>query len=173
LSLWGTNRFWAPSYDLTLFLDFILLLLPNMSLNKLRLSANFMILGATDQKLWVFEVFRRTMGRAGMCWSQWGGVDQSAQKWGKKEEKRGRQEGKKKGKENKMRPACGRRATTGRQPATGLSYCHVTVFKKIDLFLVFFWILRYFLAFQENGCIVHPFFQASPYTWKCQIFHSS
>jgi hypothetical protein len=33
-------------------------------------SANFMILGATNQKLWVFEVFRRTLGRAGMCWSQ-------------------------------------------------------------------------------------------------------
>jgi hypothetical protein len=23
LSLWGTNRFWAASYDLTLFLDFL------------------------------------------------------------------------------------------------------------------------------------------------------
>jgi hypothetical protein len=38
-------------------------LLPSASLNKLRLSANFMILGATDQKLWVFEVFRQTLGR--------------------------------------------------------------------------------------------------------------
>jgi hypothetical protein len=27
------------------------------SSNKLRVSANFMILGATVQKLWVFEVF--------------------------------------------------------------------------------------------------------------------
>jgi hypothetical protein len=48
-----------------------------------------MILGATDQKLWVFEVFR--LGKPGMCWSQCG-VDQSTQKWGKKEEKNGRQE---------------------------------------------------------------------------------
>jgi hypothetical protein len=29
-----------------------------------------MILGATDQKLWVFKVFKRSLGRAGMCWSQ-------------------------------------------------------------------------------------------------------
>jgi hypothetical protein len=34
-----------------------------------------MILGATDQKLWMFEVFRQTLGRTGMCWSQPGGVD--------------------------------------------------------------------------------------------------
>jgi hypothetical protein len=27
---------------------------------------NSMILGATDQKLWVFEVFRINLGRAGM-----------------------------------------------------------------------------------------------------------
>jgi hypothetical protein len=30
-------------------------------------SINFMILGATDQKLWVFEVFWRIMGRASIC----------------------------------------------------------------------------------------------------------
>jgi hypothetical protein len=29
-----------------------------------------MILGATDQKLWVFEVFKRSLSRVGMCWSQ-------------------------------------------------------------------------------------------------------
>jgi hypothetical protein len=28
-----------------------------------------MILGATDQKLWMFEVLRRSLGRACMCWS--------------------------------------------------------------------------------------------------------
>jgi hypothetical protein len=26
-----------------------------------------MFLGAMDKKLWMFEVFRRSMGRAGMC----------------------------------------------------------------------------------------------------------
>ena len=37
-------------------------LFPNASQNKLCVSANFMISGATDQKLWVFENFRRSMG---------------------------------------------------------------------------------------------------------------
>jgi hypothetical protein len=87
------------------------------SRNKLRVSANFMILGATVQKLWVFEIFRWTLGRAGMCCSQWGGVDQSAQKWGKKEEKKGRQEEKWEGKKKKMGPARGRWATAGCRPA--------------------------------------------------------
>jgi hypothetical protein len=34
-------------------------------------------------------------------------------------------------------------------------------------------VLRNFQAFWENGCTVHPFFKASPYTWKCQSFHFS
>jgi hypothetical protein len=33
-------------------------------------STNFIIFGPTDQKLWVFEVFRRSLGRTGMGWSQ-------------------------------------------------------------------------------------------------------
>ena len=37
---------------------------------KLCVSTNFIIFGLTDQKLWVFEVFRRNMGRAGMWCSQ-------------------------------------------------------------------------------------------------------
>jgi hypothetical protein len=40
-----------------------------------------MILGATYQKLWVFEVFRRSLGRAGMCWSQPARVDHMRKKW--------------------------------------------------------------------------------------------
>jgi hypothetical protein len=40
-----------------------------------------MILGATDQKLWVFEVLRRSLGRAGMCWSQPAIVDHMHKKW--------------------------------------------------------------------------------------------
>jgi hypothetical protein len=35
-------------------------------LNKLRVSANFIIFGPTNKKLWMFEVFRRSLGRAGM-----------------------------------------------------------------------------------------------------------
>jgi hypothetical protein len=38
--------------------------------NKLCLSINFIIFGPTNQQLWVFEAFRRSLGRAGMDWSQ-------------------------------------------------------------------------------------------------------
>jgi hypothetical protein len=39
-------------------------------------------LGLTDQKLWMFEVLRRCMGRAGMCWSQPARVDYiSPKRW--------------------------------------------------------------------------------------------
>jgi hypothetical protein len=67
--VWQTNRFWSVSLDLTLFLDFWELFV------KMRLAVTFagkknIFFGPTDQKLWVFEVFRRSMGRAGMCWSQ-------------------------------------------------------------------------------------------------------
>jgi hypothetical protein len=55
--LWGPNRFWAASYELTLFLDFFETFCEDASRNKLRVSANFMISGATVQKLWMFEVF--------------------------------------------------------------------------------------------------------------------
>jgi hypothetical protein len=40
-----------------------------------------MILGATVQKLWVFEVFRHGLARAGMCWSQTSRVDRLHKKW--------------------------------------------------------------------------------------------
>jgi hypothetical protein len=56
--MWGTNRFWAALYDLRLFLDFLETLFPNVSQNKLGVGTNFMILGAPDKKLWVFEVSR-------------------------------------------------------------------------------------------------------------------
>jgi hypothetical protein len=46
--------------------------------------------------------------------------------------------------------------------------------------ILFYFILFYFILFiwryevlGENGYTVHPFFQVSSYTWKCQIFHSS
>jgi hypothetical protein len=34
-----------------------------------------MIFGPMDQKLWMFENLRRSLGRAGMCWSQPARVD--------------------------------------------------------------------------------------------------
>jgi hypothetical protein len=43
--------------------------------NKLHGSTNFIFFRPTNQKLWMFEVFWRSLGRAGMCSSQWGRVD--------------------------------------------------------------------------------------------------
>jgi hypothetical protein len=43
--------------------------------NKLCGSTNFIIFRPTDQKLWVFENFRRSLGKAGMCLSQPARVD--------------------------------------------------------------------------------------------------
>jgi hypothetical protein len=40
-----------------------------------------MILGAMDQKLWVFEVFRRSMGMAGMCPGGGEGARVSNNRW--------------------------------------------------------------------------------------------
>jgi hypothetical protein len=40
-----------------------------------------MILGATVQKLWVFEVFGQGLTRAGMCCSQPARVDHFHKKW--------------------------------------------------------------------------------------------
>jgi hypothetical protein len=40
-----------------------------------------MILGATDKKLWVFEVFGQGLARVGMCWSQPARVDYLLKKW--------------------------------------------------------------------------------------------
>jgi hypothetical protein len=45
------------------------------------MSTNFMILGATVQKLWVFEVFGHGLARVGMCWSQPVRVDHLHKKW--------------------------------------------------------------------------------------------
>jgi hypothetical protein len=50
-----------------------------------------MIFGTTNQKLWVIEVFRRSVGRAGMCWSEPARVDHMRKKWrarGKKNSKK-------------------------------------------------------------------------------------
>jgi hypothetical protein len=69
MSIRRTNRFWSVSLELTLFLDF-LKLLAKMSLAISFVGKKTRIFRPTDQKLWVFEVFRRSLGRAGMCWSQ-------------------------------------------------------------------------------------------------------
>jgi hypothetical protein len=42
-----------------------------------------------------------------------------------------------------------------------------------SFFSFFLDVMRMGLAFWENGCTSPPFFEACPYTWKCEIFHSS
>jgi hypothetical protein len=69
------------SLELTLFLEFLKLFV------KMRLAVSFagkkiIFFGFTDQKLWMFEVLRRSMGKAGMCWSQLARVDYiSPKRW--------------------------------------------------------------------------------------------
>jgi hypothetical protein len=70
MSVRRTNRFWSVSLEHTLFLDFLKLFV------NMRLASSFAgkkktaFFGPTDQKLWMFEVSRRSLGRAGMCCSQ-------------------------------------------------------------------------------------------------------
>jgi hypothetical protein len=76
------NRFLACHLTLFYF-RFFETFWKHASCNKLCGSANFIIFGPTDQKLWVFEIFRRSLGRASMCWSQ---LTTCAKKWEQKEE---------------------------------------------------------------------------------------
>jgi hypothetical protein len=69
MSVLWTNRFWSVSLEHTLFLDFLKLFV------NMRLAASFAgkknaFFGPTDQKLWMFEVSRKSLGRAGMYYSQ-------------------------------------------------------------------------------------------------------
>jgi hypothetical protein len=43
--------------------------------NKLCKSTNFIIYGPRNQNLWGYEHFRRSLGKAGTCWSQPARVD--------------------------------------------------------------------------------------------------
>jgi hypothetical protein len=86
------------------------------SRNKLRASTNFMILGATVQKLWVFEVFGQGLARAGICWSQPTRIDHFFKKWRVEERKKNI----KNGQYNTVQVLTrGRRATAGRLPVAG------------------------------------------------------
>jgi hypothetical protein len=67
MSVRRTNRFWSVSLEHKLFLDFLKLFV------NVRLAVSFtgrkkiVFFGPTDQKLWVLEVSRRSLSRAGMC----------------------------------------------------------------------------------------------------------
>jgi hypothetical protein len=69
MSVRRTNRFWSVSLEHTLFLDFLKLLV-NMRLAASFAGKKITFFGPTNQKLWMFEVSRRSLGRAGMCCSQ-------------------------------------------------------------------------------------------------------
>jgi hypothetical protein len=80
MSVRQTNRFWSVSLEHTLFLDFLKLFV-NMHLALRFGEKKIVFFGPTDQKLWMFEVSRRSLGRAGMCWSQPARVDHLHKKW--------------------------------------------------------------------------------------------
>jgi hypothetical protein len=75
----------------------------------------------------------------------------------------------------------GKPTLSRRQPAAGgRPQVDAWIGSALSLFLEFFFFPNFLLevwgmgqGFWKNGCTIHPFFQASPYTWKCQIFHSS
>jgi hypothetical protein len=85
--------------------------------------------GPMDQKLWVFEVSRRSLGRAGpagMCWSQPVRVDHLHKKWRARRKKNSR----------KMGTARQAEAST-RQPQVEAS-----AYRAIPSFLKFFYLKK-------------------------------
>jgi hypothetical protein len=69
------------SLEHTLFLDFLKLFVNMRLALSFARKKKFVFFGPMDQKLWVFEVSRRSLGRAGMCWSQPTRVDHLHKKW--------------------------------------------------------------------------------------------
>jgi hypothetical protein len=67
MSIRRTNRFWSVSLELTLFLDFLKLLVEMHFAASFAGEKKIVLFGPMDQKLWVFEVLRRSLGRVGMC----------------------------------------------------------------------------------------------------------
>jgi hypothetical protein len=99
------------------------------SRNKPYGSTNFIFFGPMDQKLWMFENFRKSLDRAGMGWSQWGGVDQSSKSGGRRRKNR-RQQGK------NGAPMCSQQDRGSPAAAHSLIDCKLGPF--FQFFLVFF-----------------------------------
>ena len=63
MSIQRTNRFWSTSLELTLFFKILKLFV------KIHLTVSFagkkkiIFFGSMDQKLWMFEVLKRSMNR--------------------------------------------------------------------------------------------------------------
>jgi hypothetical protein len=160
-------------------------------------AVKIIFFGPMDQKLQVFEVFRRSMGKTGMCWSN----EEELTTCGKIWEQRGRKEGV--GGFNKgdprrsgwrplvapdrataCRPAAARSATATRPLAAGRRLCRQGVaFKKnknLELLkknlkaLACSKGLGFFTGEGGGGALIAPpFLEACPNSWKCWIFHSS
>jgi hypothetical protein len=84
-----------------------------------------------DQKLWVFEVSRRSLGMAGMCWSQPARVDHLYKKWRAGRKKNSRKMGTAPQAQVSTR---GRRATAGRPPTMGR---HLRLWDNSNFFEIF------------------------------------
>jgi hypothetical protein len=125
--------------------------------------------GPMDQKLWVFEVSRRSLGRAGMCWSQPARVDHLHKKWraGRKNISRKtgncttgagvdpRPVGDRWSLAGPGPPTCGRRslvadisATSGRLPAAGR---HLHLWDSLNFFEIFLFKKKEFLEVWVMG----------------------
>jgi hypothetical protein len=67
MSVRRTNLFWSVSLEHTLFLDFLKLFVNMRLVLSFTGKKNSYFLDLRNQKLWVFEVSRKSLGRAGMC----------------------------------------------------------------------------------------------------------
>jgi hypothetical protein len=124
MSVRRTNRFWSFSLEHTLFLDFLKLFV-NMHLVVSFVGKKNAFFGPTDQKLWMFEVSRRSLGRAGMCWSQPARVDHLCKKW-----RAGRKKNQEKWEQPDMRRC---RPAAGGRPRVNTCACQA-----VPIFLIFF-----------------------------------
>jgi hypothetical protein len=68
------------SLECSLFLDFLKLFV-NMRLIVSLAGKKNAFFGPMDQKLWMFEVSRRSLGKAGKYWSQPARIDHLRKKW--------------------------------------------------------------------------------------------
>jgi hypothetical protein len=73
-------RVWIASLNLIFLKRFFETFCEHAPQNKLHGSTNFIIFGSTNKKLWVFENFRRSLGKAGMCWNQLARIDHMCKK---------------------------------------------------------------------------------------------
>jgi hypothetical protein len=90
-----------------------------------------------------------------MDWSQWGGVDQSAQKWGKKEEKMRRQQDKN---GTRVRPAGDQWSLAGWSPIR--LWCQF--FQKI-------WFFFFFLSYEDLPHILEEWMYNTSIFWSLPL----